>query len=131
MGLSNQIRKRRLEQGITLTDLAYRSKISKGYLSQLENNPRGSRPSAEVLYRIAFALGTSIGALLEKQVFDTQNELTDVPSGLRALALAEHLSEEEIKTLARISYQGNRPDTVDDWKFLFEAIKRSVRTGSQ
>jgi XRE family transcriptional regulator, master regulator for biofilm formation len=131
MSLSDQIRKRRLEQGLTLTELARRSFISKGYLSQLEHNPGAHHPSAEVLYSIAFALGTSIGTLLEKQVPDTQNELTDIPEGLRMLALSERLLEEEIKVLAQITYRGDRPNTLDDWKFLYEAIKRSVRVESR
>jgi transcriptional regulator with XRE-family HTH domain len=110
-----------------LTELARRSNISKGYLSQLENNAVKPRPSAEVLYRIAFALGTSIGTLLEKQLVSAQNELTDIPEGLRWLALAEHIPEEEIRMLAQITYHGHRPCTTDDWKFLYESIKRSVR----
>ena len=89
MALSDQIRKRRQEQGISLTELAHRSHISKGYLSQLENNPRGPRPSADVLYRIAFALGTSMGALLEKQITEQNDELIAIPEGLRYIALAE------------------------------------------
>jgi len=131
LALANQIRNRRLEQGLSLTELARRSHISKGYLSQIENNPNGPRPSAEVLYRIAFALGTSVGILLEKQVVSTQYELTDIPKGLRMLALTEHLSEEQIKMLAQITYEGDQPETVDDWKFLFESIKRSVRAASR
>ena len=131
MALSDQIRKRRQEHGISLTELAHRSCISKGYLSQLENNPRGPHPSAEVLYRIAFALGTSMGALLEKQIAEQNDELTDIPEGLRHIALAEQIPEEEIKMLARITYRGRRPCTADDWKFLYESIKRSVRPEGQ
>lgn len=130
MALSEQIRKRRLEQGLSLTELARRSQISKGYLSQIENKPNGPHPSAEVLYRIAFTLGTSIGILMEKQVVDTQYELTDVPDGLRMLATTEHLTEEQIKMLAQITHEGDRPETIDDWKYLYESIKRSVRKKS-
>jgi transcriptional regulator with XRE-family HTH domain len=126
--LSDQIRLRRLEQNITLTELARRSQVSKGYLSQLENNPQGPRPSADVLYRIAFALGTSIGALLEKQFTSMHDELTDIPGELRRLALTEQIPEEEIKMLARITFRGRRPCTVDGWKYLYESIKRSVGT---
>src|SRR5258708_94418 len=105
MALSDQIRMRRLEQKITLTELAHRSRISKGYLSQLENKPYGPHPSADVLYRIAFALGTSVGALLEKQITSTYDELTDIPEELRSLAITEQIPEEEIKMLARITYR--------------------------
>jgi transcriptional regulator with XRE-family HTH domain len=126
MALADQIRNRRTEQGLSLSELARRSKISKGYLSQLENSTLGPRPSADILYRIAFALGTSIGILLEKQGAKLNEEQTDVPEGLRTFAFAEQLSEEEIRMLAQIEFRGYRPYTSDDWKFLYEAIKRSV-----
>lgn len=123
MALSEQIRKRRQEKGLTVAELARLASVSKAYISQLENNINGVRPSANVLLRIASALGTSVSTLLEKEVSD---QLADLPEELQKFALAERLPEEEIKLLARIEYRGRRPKTVDDWKFLYEAIKRSV-----
>lgn len=126
MALSDQIRKRRIEQGLNLTELAHRSQVSKGYLSQLENNRVGLRPSADILYRIAFALGTSLGELLEKQIEQVGDEMTDIPAALREFALSERLSEQDIKMLARIVYRGRQPARAEDWKFLYEAIRRSI-----
>lgn len=123
MALSEQIRKRRQEAGLTVAELARLASVSKAYISQLENNINGARPSADVLLRIASALGTSVSTLLEKEVSD---QLEDIPEELQKFALAEQLPKEEIKLLARIEYRGRRPKTVDDWKFLYEAIKRSV-----
>jgi hypothetical protein len=71
------------------------------------------------------------GALLEKQITEQNDELTDIPEGLRRIALAEQIPEEEIKMLARITYRGRRPCTADDWKFLYESIKRSVKVENQ
>lgn len=127
MALSDQIRRRRLERGLSLAELARQAKVSKGYLHQLENADESPRPSADVLYRIAFALGTSVGELLEKGISRGDEELTDIPDELRQFALAEQLPENDIKMLARIQYRGRRPTTVDDWKFLYESIKRSMR----
>ena len=123
MTLSEQIRKRRQEEGLSVAELARLASVSKAYVSQLENNINGVRPSAEVLFRIASALGTSVSALLEKQ---DDNQLADIPEELQKFALSEQLPEEEIKLLARIEYRGRRPKTLDDWRFLYEAIKRSV-----
>jgi transcriptional regulator with XRE-family HTH domain len=123
LALSDQIRKRRQEEGLSVADLARLASVSKAYISQLENNINGVRPSANVLFKIASALGTSINTLLEK---DGSDQLADFPEELQKFALAEQLPEEEIKLLARIEYRGRRPKTVDDWKFLYEAIKRSV-----
>lgn len=131
MALSDQLRKHRLGQGLSIAELARRSKVSKAYLSQLENNVNGLRPSADALYKIAFALGTTVSELLEKQVGKDDDELTEIPEGLRMFAMAEQLSEQEIKMLARIEYRGQRPHTIDDWKYLYESIKRSVRSDDE
>ena len=128
MALADQIRKRRLEQGFSLAALARRAKISKGYLGQLENSLVQTHPSADILYRIAVALGTSVNELLEKQANNMNDELMSIPDELRKFALAEQLPEEEIKMLARVEYRGLRPCTRDDWKFLYESIKRSVQS---
>jgi transcriptional regulator with XRE-family HTH domain len=126
MALSDQIRKRRVAQDLSLAELARRAKVSKGYLHQLENSADGPRPSADILYRIAFALGTSVGELLEKQLPRGTEELTDISKELREFAVSEGLADDEVKMLARIEYRGQRPRTVDDWRFLYESIKRSV-----
>lgn len=59
-GLARQIvqtlRTKRLEQGMSLTELAYRTGIAKSNLSRLENNERTS-PTLETLHRYAQALG--------------------------------------------------------------------------
>lgn len=123
MALSEQIRKRRQEEGLSVAELARLAQVSKAYISQLENNINGVRPSADVLLRIASALGTSVSALLEKQ---DNNQLANIPEELQKFALVEHLPEEEIQLLARIEYRGRRPKTFKDWEFLYEAIKRSV-----
>jgi transcriptional regulator with XRE-family HTH domain len=127
MALSEQIRTRRLAQRLSLAELARRARISKGYLSQLESGQDGPRPSADVLYRIAFALGASVGELLEKQLPRTGEELTDIPPELRALAEQAQLSDDDIKMLAQIRYKGRPPKTIEDYRFLYESIKRTIR----
>jgi transcriptional regulator with XRE-family HTH domain len=126
VSLSEQIRKHRLAKGLSMAELARRSKISKAYLGQIEKGVNGAHPSADVLYRIAFALGVTPGELLEKQIESTSAEITDIPEELRTFALDEQLSEEEIKLLARIELHGHRPRTVKDWSYLYESIKRSI-----
>lgn len=127
MALSDQIRTRRQAQSLSLAELARRARISKGYLHQLETSADETRPSADILYRIAFALGTSVGELLEKRIIPGDDELPDIPESLREFALASRLDDEDVKMLARIKYKGARPRSMDDWRFLYESIKRSVR----
>jgi transcriptional regulator with XRE-family HTH domain len=126
MALSDQIKKYRLAKGYSLAELAKLAKISKGYLGHLESPKNRSHPTGEVLYRIAFALGVSVGVLLEKQVEPGGLELPEVPEELREFALAEQLSGEEIALLARIELRGHHPRTVKDWSYLYESIRRSL-----
>ena len=61
--IGDRIRALRQGKGMTLEGLATAGKVSKAYLSQLENG-ESDRPSAEILYNIAVALNTSIANLL-------------------------------------------------------------------
>ena len=65
MNLSQKIKQLREEKGFSLGKLAETAEVSKAYLSQLENNV-SKQPSAEILFRIASALGTTIADLLDK-----------------------------------------------------------------
>ncbi|MHB1004922.1 MAG: helix-turn-helix domain-containing protein [Chloroflexota bacterium] len=130
MPLSDQIRSRRLEKELTMAELARQARVSRGYIHQLETGDDSTRPSADVLYRIAFALGTSVAELLEKDM-PGPVEITDISESLRAFALAEQLPDDEIKMLAGIQYRGRRPSNVDDWRFVYESIKRTVERESE
>lgn len=125
MSLADQIRTRRIARGLALAELARQARVSKGYLHELETKVDGPRPSADVLYRLAFALGTSIGELLEKDL-PRGEEVVDIPETLRDFALKRKLNEEDIKMLAGIRYRGQQPQSAQDWEYLYESIRRSV-----
>jgi DNA-binding XRE family transcriptional regulator len=128
MALAEQIRRRRLEQELTLTQLARLAKVSKGYLSQLENGPESPRPSADVLYRIAFALGTTVGDLLEREPANRTEQPITIPPGLRQFAAKANLSQQDIAMLAQIKHRGQQPILdPDDWRFLYESIQRILK----
>ena len=63
MGIGERLRAMRKKRGMTLTELGKRSKVSKSYLSQLENG-QFSNPSTEIVTRLCGALGISGGAIL-------------------------------------------------------------------
>lgn len=128
MALADQIRSRRLEKGLSLSQLARLAKVSKAYLSQLENNPDGPRPSADVLYRIAFALETTIGDLLERGPSGLAEQPMSIPPSLMEYAASANLSQEDIAMLARIKHRGQQPNLKPgDWRFLYESIQRIIR----
>ncbi len=64
--ISEKIKKHRKEKKFTLDELAEKSKISKSYLWELENNDFKS-PSAEILARIADNLDVTTSYLLDSK----------------------------------------------------------------
>lgn len=129
MALADQIKQRRIDRHLSKAELARQTNISRGYMSQLEDPTRSTRPSVEVLYRIAFVLGTSLGDLLGRSLRTPGNEeeLVAIPEGLRQLALKVNLSTAEVQMLAGLQYRGQQPATEKDWWFILEAIRRTCR----
>ncbi len=125
--IGEMINLRRTEKELSLSELARRVDISKSYLHSIESGATRN-PSAEVLFKIANELGTTIADLLgeEDTVFD---ELAndEIPLGLAEFAAAARLPKSDIDMLARIEYRGKKPQSVEDWRFLYESIKRSVK----
>jgi transcriptional regulator with XRE-family HTH domain len=122
MPVGQEIRRRREEQGLSLTDLARLAGVSKGYLSEIESNS-AARPSAATLFKIASALGTSVGELLGKSGPDSQPVNLDIPESLRQFAEEAKLPDAEVRMLAGIRYRGKSPKTADDWRYIYESIR--------
>ncbi|MFN8592032.1 MAG: helix-turn-helix transcriptional regulator [Thermomicrobiales bacterium] len=122
MTTGERIKQRREEKGIPAVELARRAEISKGYLSELERG-HAARPSGAVLYKIANVLGTTVADLLGEEIRPANSA---APAALRALAKEEGLPEEDVRMLANIRFRGEQPRTEDDWRFLYESIRRSI-----
>ena len=122
MALGDRIRQRRADTGISAAELARRATISKGYLSAIERG-QSPRPSAEVLDRLATALGTTIADLLDREI---RPAAATIPLSLQEFAASRRLPDEDIHMLAQIRFRGEQPSTPDDWWFLYESIKRSL-----
>jgi transcriptional regulator with XRE-family HTH domain len=128
MALGGLIRKKRREQGLTLPELARMADVSKGYVSELESGAAG-RPSAETLFRIANALGTTISALLGSAT-EVEPE-RNVPESLRRFADDRGLPEADIRMLAAISYRGRQPESADDWAYIYDSIRMRIDRGQR
>jgi transcriptional regulator with XRE-family HTH domain len=121
--LGDRIRRYREDKGMKLTQLADAAKISKGYLSNLENDPDHKRPSATTLYAIAKALGVAMSDLLgEKLIIDHPN---DVPKSLRNFADDANLPEADVAMLASIQFRGEKPRSKERWRHIYDAIRMS------
>jgi transcriptional regulator with XRE-family HTH domain len=126
MSLGKRVRQRREDKGIAAAELARRAEISKGYLSEIESG-QAPRPSGAVLMRLADALGTTIADLLDKEVRTSSRVIS--PS-LRQFAEDAGLPEQDVQMLSQIRFRGTQPSSPEDWRFLYESIKRSVRGGA-
>ncbi|MHB8624608.1 MAG: helix-turn-helix domain-containing protein [Aggregatilineales bacterium] len=122
--IGERIKLRRSEKGITVAALAERVGVSRGYIHSLENGTT-KNPSAEILYNIAVEISTTIEDLLDQQ--ELVSNYADIPASLDEFAKKEGLSEQDIQMLANIRYQGRRPRTPEDWSFIYEFIKRTLR----
>ena len=128
MTIGERVKRWREEKGISAAELARRAGISKGYLSELENDRVNSpRPSADVLYRLATALDVTVADLLGKKVQPADRE---VPASLQEFAKEVELPEQDLGMLAQIRFRGEQPKTKEDWRFLYESIRRSIRGGA-
>ena len=123
--IGERVREKRTEKALSLAELARQAEISKGYLHSIETGETQS-PSAEILFRIATLLGTTIAFLLGEDD-GTVPSVQYVPPSLKAFAEQENLTEAEVQMLANIQYRGNKPDSKEDWRYIYESIKRTVR----
>ncbi len=126
MGVGARIKQRREEKGINLSRLARDSGVSKGYLSTLESGDT-QKPSADTLFKIAKALGVTVADLMDEHI---ERSKQNIPESLLKFARSAGLADTDIKMLAGIVYRGQRPETEEDWRFLYESIRRTIRRGA-
>ncbi len=135
----DRIKEVREKRGWTQEVLAHKAQISKGFLSDVENNNRGI--SAEYALKLADALGISLDFLMrgEQGKEEARREPVQIPPELSEAAQALGLSYTETLTLlnaheavvARRSYQSTKRRTVDDWKKFHEAIREAYSNASK
>jgi transcriptional regulator with XRE-family HTH domain len=125
-----RIRDIREKRKMTQDRLAEAAGISKGFLSDVENNKRNI--SARTLLQIANALGASVDYLLQGEVKDLGERAPVVipPELSRAAEELDLTYAETLELLAahnsivtRRSNRSQREFTIDDWKKLHRAIK--------
>jgi transcriptional regulator with XRE-family HTH domain len=123
--LGRRIRGFRNDKGLTATELARAAKISKSYLSELENGTGNhKRPSADTLYRIGKALGISMSELLGKPFITAP--ANEPPPGLKEFAAATRLPDADVQMLAGIRFRGDPPRSPERWAFIYHAIRSSA-----
>jgi transcriptional regulator with XRE-family HTH domain len=131
--VGDRIRDVREHRRWTQDRLAEETDISKGFLSDVENNKRNI--SSEYLLRIANALGASVDYLLKGESSSAQS-ISDAPVVIpQALSEAAHqlslsyskaieLLNAHQSVIARRSNKDTKQFTVEDWKALYEALQK-------
>ncbi len=123
--VGQNIRAERERAGLSLSQLAAATGISKAHLVRLEKGD--GNPSLEILARIAEALEVTVADLVGSPKL-TFSPATDqqVPASLKAFADEVKLSSDEVRTLASIRFRGNeRPRTSQRWRFIYDSLNLS------
>ena len=124
--VGQRMKRRREELKISLNQLSEKSGVAKGYLWEIEDDKgdKGSRPSADTLFKIAEALGTSAADLLGKKI--QKITTSDVADALKSFADKHNLPDADVEMLARIQFRGEKPETEEDWQYIYESIRRTI-----
>jgi transcriptional regulator with XRE-family HTH domain len=131
--VGDRIREVREHRRLTQDRLAEVTDISKGFLSDVENNKRNV--SSEYLLRIANALGASVDYLLKGESSSAEaNSQAPVviPQALSEAAHQLNLSYSETiellnahhSVVARRSNKEIKEFTIEDWKALHAALRK-------
>jgi transcriptional regulator with XRE-family HTH domain len=129
MILAENLKRRRLQKQWTQPILAEKAEVSKGYIYMLEAGEMDN-PSLDILHKIATALDCTIADLIGDPKVKRKDVPTEIPESLQKFArhkrkAGEPLTEDDLKNLARTEFRGKRPETVDDWAYLYEFLKRT------
>jgi XRE family transcriptional regulator, master regulator for biofilm formation len=96
----------RKKKGITLSELADRSKVSKSYLSNIERK-LNRNPSIQVIEKIAVVLGVDVKMLLSNKL-ENDNTL---------------LEKEWVEFVVELKSLGINKEKIHDYRELIEFIK--------
>jgi transcriptional regulator with XRE-family HTH domain len=132
--VGERIREVREAKGWTQDKLADEAKISKGFLSEVEN--KGRNMSLDLLLRVATALDASVEYLATGGGDQTSaRKPVVIPSELSEAAEQLHLSHQQTidlleaynSVVARRSNRHKGAPSVDDWKELHTALHNVLR----
>ncbi len=131
MSLANNLKRLRTQKQLSQPDLSEKAKLSKGYVYMLESGEM-TNPSLETLLQISHALGCTIADLIgEAKVAAKSESDLEIPAELQEFAKrrkrdGDPIQDEELWTLAHMQYRGRRPQTVGDWAYVYEFLKRTL-----
>lgn len=127
--------------GKSLSALAEEAGIAKSYLLKLERG-EVENPGLATLGAIVKKLNTTLSDLLGPTPASVKKGSTvrengagydpsTMPEGLKEFLTllekrGEYVPADVKRSLSQIQFRGKRPQSPDDWRFIYEAVKRSV-----
>lgn len=136
MEIGSNIKKYRELKGLTLPELARRAEVSKAFLWEMETG-NAKRPGAEILFRVAEALGVTMAHLMGKEpaVSGAPGIEPEVNEGLRAFInerrrQGQPLEADEISSLSFVQLKGGRPHTKEQWALVYGMLKQVTGDGN-
>ena len=130
MLLGKRIRALRIEKNLSLPDLAEKASVSKGFLSQLEND-EDANPSLDSLNKVAKGLGVTLATILDMETTKARRIVPEkMHPGLTELieecnSKNEPIDEGILQALYVLQQRkGETKKTKEDWRWLYESIKR-------
>lgn len=122
--LGRRVREERGKAGLSLSQLAEASGLTKAYLVRLEN--QAGNPSMDVVARIAEALDLTVADLVGGPVIRYVGDESDVSPSLRAFADLAKLSSSDVAMLASIRWrEGEAPRTAERWQYVYRSLQMS------
>lgn len=130
MNVGQKIRALRTEAGVTLPDLAEKAGVSKGFLSQLENDEKAN-VSLDTLAKIAKALGVTVGGLLGLEAARAKQQTPEETDPAlekyiqKRQAAGKPIPPDVLRSLCSLKERrGVAKKSEEDWAFLCESIER-------
>jgi len=139
MDIGKKIKELRLQNDLTLEDLASRSELTKGFLSQLERNL--TSPSISTLEDILEALGTNLSEFFhedeeEQIVFSTKDFFVDKKDEYQIEWIVPNAQKNEMEPiLLTLPPHGTSPEMVshqgEEFGYVLKGTVTLVRDGKK
>lgn len=128
--LGQRIKEKRLELNWTQDELCTRARISKGFLSDIENGKQ--KIGAEKLLDLATVLGTTLDYLMTGSGGEVEQEQIQVPPALAKFAERENLSFQQMlamldmqrRIVAHRNRSGEKELDEKEWQNFYNVIKK-------
>ncbi|MFC0469819.1 helix-turn-helix domain-containing protein [Halalkalibacter kiskunsagensis] len=94
--IGENVKKYRLEKGLSMSELAERAGVAKSYVSSIERNIQ-TNPSIQFLEKVAVVLGVSVEALLSEKSESDDHKLDEAWVELVKVAMDSGINKEQFR----------------------------------